>query len=459
MAYALVEQGVFSVADGATVVAGTANNLDTVTAGSGNTVQGENTSPYINATFMRCTQGGANQNNSWYDWGSGETDPCWIWNFRYQNAPSATTVIGRDFNGIAGAGTILKSMLITTTNKFQVGEQSPTQTVSSTASLTPGQWYTVVERYVVATGAYTAFVYAQNSLTVAASVSMTMATGYSFRSRRIGISTASSGIGNLDFDYANFTIGNGGTGPRPDISFSAPVVTADADLDRVAGASAATHASAAVSGDTIATLTAAFTSLPPGVSAPSLSGTATGTGTASANLTSTFTATVAGWYGVTFTATSTSGALVHTDLQMVYVSPVVGDPVPKRSVSTVGYSNIGGAGSLFAALGDSNDATYAESPSSPSVAAYVDEFYGPYGMTGMKYNPKLVKDGADPMTVTVKLYKSNQAGVATGSALYTQNVTVTTSASTPDVIADGTALAALSQADRREVCWRTTGAI
>lgn len=462
MAYSLVEAGTFTVADGATVTAGSSNNLDTVTPGSGNTQQGENTSPYISSTFLRFTQGGANQNNSWWDWGSGITDPGSVMNVRYQTTPSATTTIIRDFDGVAGAGTVMRSIGITTTSKLQAIEVGPTnvnQSVSSTASLSAGTWYTLVERYVLATGAYTLTAYPQGSTTPAATVSMTMQTGYSFRSRRIGISTASSGIGNLDMDFAKFEIGSGGFAPRPDIVIAAPVVTPSAAIDRTASTSVSVGATAAVSGDTISTMTGAFTILPSGVSAPALTGTATGTGTASASLTQTFTPTVAGWYGWTATATGASSALSGTGLQMIYVAPVVGDPVPKRGATTSGYTNVGGAANLAAALGDSNDATYAESPSGPTSAAYVDEFYGPYGMSGIKYNPKLIKVGADAMTVTVYLYKSNQSLASTGSAIYSQVVTVTTSASTPDVVADGTALAALSQADRRELCWRTIGVV
>lgn len=455
MAYSAVETGSFSVANGVTVVAGTNNTLDTVTPGAGNTITGNNSVPFITATHMRQTQAAPTITNlAWWDWGSAITDPGMYLAHRWQTTPATTTNIGRFFDGIAGAGTNLMSIAITSTGKLQVVESAGALlNVTSTASLSANTWYAFLIRYVVGTGAFTMNAYTQGSTTVAATVSGTMATGYSFRSYRFAVGTASSGMGYLDTDFGVAQIGSGGFAPRADVSISAPTVTADAAIDRVASASVSVHASASVSGDLISTLTGAFTVLPPGVTAPTLTGSATGTGTTSANLTQTFTPTVAGWYGWTATATGSSSGLSSTGLQMVYVSPVVGDPVPVRSVTSVGYSNIGGAASLLAALTDANDATLAESPSSPTGTSRVDVFMGPYGASGIKFNPKGVKVGADVTTRTVALYKSTQAGVRTGSPVYSTSYTLSTTAATPDVIVDGAGLAALSTADRREVCW------
>lgn len=461
MVYALVEAGAFSVANTVAVVAGTNNNLDTVVTGTGNTTTGSNATTYLSSTFMRQTQGTpfTNQNNAWWDWGSGLTDYGMRWSMRIQALPSTTTSVRRFFDGIAGAGTVIGGLAITSTGKLQYVETPTGLSVTSTASISIGQWYTIQKRYIGTTGALTINAYAQGSTTVAASISMTVATGYSARSCRIGVSTASSGMGYLDTDFNQDEIGSGGTPGRPDVALSAPTVTADAAIDRVASASVSVHASAGVSGDLVDTFTGAFTTLPPGATAPTLSGTATGLGTTSASLTQTFTPTVAGWYVWTASAHGASSGQTTTDTQAIYVSPTVGNPVPVRSVTSVGYSNIGGAANLLAALTDANDTTLAESPSAPNGTSRIDIFMGPYGSSGIKFNPKSIKVGSDAVTRTVACYKSTQAGVRTGSAVYSTTFTLSTSAATPDVIVDGTGLAALSTADRREICWSVSDSI
>jgi len=88
-------------------------------------------------------------------------------------------------------------------------------------------------------------------------------------------------------------------------------------------------------------------------------------------LSRTFTPTVAGVYTFRLTATDNLGTSSSDDVQ-VTVRGV--QATPSTLVSNAGgWTNQGGASSLVAALADSSDATYAETPDNPSAAAHVVE--------------------------------------------------------------------------------------
>ncbi len=462
MVYAAVAannaEGGTNTTDVSTANSGGASGLaySSVTPGAGNTTKYDSTDVYLGTMSIKATQGTpfTAQNNTWWDWGTGLTDPGGRFAYKWDAASAIpSTAVRRWFNGINGAGTILVSMGITSTGKLQIIEtNNANQVAESTASLSAATWYTFLWRYVQATGVFTINAYTKGSTTVAATVTMNMLTGYSFRSDRRGLSTANSGMGALHWDDEE--IGTGGFAGRNDVAVSAPTANTDADIDRTAGTTVTVHGVAGVSGDQISALTGSFTILPAGVSAPALTGTATGLNTANADLSQTFTPPAAGWYGWTLDATGSSTGQHGTDTQMIYVSPVVGNAVPLRSVNSVGYVNVGGAASLLIAATDSSDATYAESPPSPVGTSYIEYRFGPYGSSGIKFNPRGVKVGADATTRTVALYKNTG-----GAPVYTTSFVLSTTAAAPDVIVDGAGLAQLSTVDRRELVWRITDTI
>jgi hypothetical protein len=428
-----------------------------VTPGTGNTTTFDTTDVYLGTVSYKATQGSpfTAQNNTWWDWGVGITDPGGRFAKKWDAASAIpSTVVHRWFNGANGAGTILASMGITSTGKLQIVEtNNANQVVDSTGTLSASTWYTFLWRYVETTGVFTINAYAKGSTTVAATVTMNMLTGYSFRSDRRGVSTANSGMGALHWDDEE--IGQGGFAGRNDVAVSAPTISPDAAIDRVASASITVHANASVAGDLISAFTGSFTSIPAGASAPALTGTATGLNSSSASLTQTFTPSVPGWYTWTATATGSSTGQTGTGSQVVYVSPVVGQAVPLRSVNSVGYVNVGGAVSLAAAATDGLDTTYAESPQSPNGTSYVEYRMGPYGSSGIKFNPRGVKVGADATTRTVSLYKTSNLT----TPVYTTSFVLSTTIAAPDVIVDGTGLAQLSTVDRRELVWRISDSI
>jgi hypothetical protein len=428
-----------------------------VVAGTGNTVIFDNTDVYLGTLSYKATQGSpfTAQNNTWWDWGAGLTDPGGRFAKKWDAASAIpATTLHRWFNGANGAGTILATFNVTSSGRMQIIDGAGVQiSESASAALSAGTWYTFLWRYDVATGIFTLTAYAKGSTTVSATATLNLATGLAFRSDRRGISTASSGMGALHWDDEE--IGTGGYPGRNDVAVSAPTVAPAAGIDRVASTSVTVQATASVAGDLISAMTGSFTSLPPGVSAPALTGSATGLGTSNASLTQTFTPPAPGWYTWTADATGSSTGQHGVGSQTVYVSPIVGQQVPLRSVNSVGYVNVGGAASLQVAATDSNDATYAESPASPNGASYIEYRMGPYGSSGIKFNPRGVKVGADVTTRTVSLFKTTNLT----TPVYTESYVLSTTASAPDIIVNGNGLAQLSTIDRRELVWRISDTI
>lgn len=146
---------------------------------------------------------------------------------------------------------------------------------------------------------------------------------------------------------------------------AAPSVTVGADQTVSPGT--VTLTATATDDGTIASLTGAWVTLPDGVSAPTLTGSATGTGTASASLTQTATLTEPGVYAWSATATDDDGA-TGTDGTVITVQATT---VGMASVTdnSGAWTNEGGATDLAAAVSDGSATTYAESPDNPSGAA------------------------------------------------------------------------------------------
>lgn len=155
----------------------------------------------------------------------------------------------------------------------------------------------------------------------------------------------------------------------------APVVTVAASQSVQVGATATISWSGSDSDGTIASYNISRTSGPG--SAPTLSGSGT-------SRTATF--ATQGTHVYTITATDNGGAVSTPVTHTVYVTDSTARPT--SLVTNPGaYANVGGAGSIPAALADESDTTYAESPENPAGASFTVDF---------------LPIGSGPITVTTR---------------------------------------------------------
>jgi hypothetical protein len=185
-------------------------------------------------------------------------------------------------------------------------------------------------------------------------------------------------------DLATDLIGPTPTGTPPTVSTSSTLTVAT-------GSTVTLTASASSVGSSIASLTVAQQS---GPASPTLSGSGTAT-----PATRTFTAGTPGTYVFLWTATDGNG-LTGSASQTVYVTTTSARPDLVIS-NPGGYTNVGGATTLDAAVADSSDTTYIESPQAPS---------------GSAITLRLQPQPSGPVTITPRHQKSD--ATATITALY-----------------------------------------
>jgi hypothetical protein len=178
-------------------------------------------------------------------------------------------------------------------------------------------------------------------------------------------------------------------GPTP--AGTPPTVSATSIVTVASGSTATLSATASVTGATLSSLTVAQQTGPTTV-------TLSGSGTTSP-ASRTFSTVVPGTYTFLWTATDSNG-LTGSAAQTVYVTTTSARPDAVIS-NPGGYTNVGGASSLQAAVADSSDVTYIESPQAPS---------------GSAITLRLQPQPSGPVTVTPRHQKSD--ATATITALY-----------------------------------------
>jgi len=183
----------------------------------------------------RMNQAAANQITTYIDLASPETGIfAWREYFRYQNTP-VNTVVRRfypDSTHAVNAG----SMTITSTNRMQFvegGAGTPLSVTSTGTAMTPGSYYAGMGKIDLAANTFTYTLYplasATQVFTITGTLGADMAAATGLQSMRVGINTATSGIGNYELG-GDTAVGNGGFLPRTDISNVLPVAGAGADV-------------------------------------------------------------------------------------------------------------------------------------------------------------------------------------------------------------------------------------
>ena len=140
---------------------------------------------------------------------------------------------------------------------------------------------------------------------------------------------------------------------------SAPTASAGVNRTVAVGSPITVTGTSSDSDGTIVSRSWTFTSLPPGVTAPSLTGATTESVT--------FTPSTAGRYVLSYTVTDDGGLTASASVK-VFV-PGLSVNVIEVTANTGGWTNAGGAANFSAALSDSNDATQAQSPTASGFSA------------------------------------------------------------------------------------------
>lgn len=234
-----------------------------------------------------------------------------------------------------------------------------TVTTSSTGLWTAGTWHRLSLTFNITAGTAELKVYAGDSLSALATLSVTGGTATG-TTTAIDVGVLTNGLSSTwvtQFDSVQMEDASSSElGPYIPAANVAPVPSAGTDQNVNTGATVTLTGSATDSDGTVASTSWTQIDGP----AVSLSGT---------GLTRTFTPTVAGIYTFRFSATDDDGSTA-TDDMVVNVRGV--NAVPNALTSNAGgWTNQGGAASLVAAVGDSNDSTFAETADNPSGDAHV----------------------------------------------------------------------------------------
>lgn len=267
------------------------------------------------------------------------------------------------------------SLSVDTDNKLRVRGRSGTLLKQFATALTANTWYRIEFETDIgtdtSTGKLNVRYYALDGTTpaetayTATGLDLRGAAGASYARLHLGDNSATTYAIKAGYDDLKYVTGTmTAVGP---VGNSAPTVTAGPAQTVRPGDTVTLTATGGDSDGTVASLTGAITTYPPGVTPPTLTGSATGTGTASASLTQTTTFTEPGTYAWTSTITDDQGA-TGTDTTVVTVLGLDVHPV-SVSDNAGAWTNQGGAASIVDALSDDDDATYAESPDNPTSKA------------------------------------------------------------------------------------------
>lgn len=146
-----------------------------------------------------------------------------------------------------------------------------------------------------------------------------------------------------------------------------PSVSAGSDKTVTVNTSVSQTGTATDSDGTIVSTAWSFTSVPPGVTPPTISGAST--------LTATFTPVTAGIYVLRLIATDDDGA--NTPSSATIYVPASSVSIVSVTENSGAWVNQGGAANIQTALSDGSGATYVESPASPSTEATLTSRFGP----------------------------------------------------------------------------------
>lgn len=377
----------------------------TADVGSGNTwvqrVLGDGT---------RCwelTQGGANKNQLKIASLPAGTSYLWMTGQIWLGAlPGASGPLARFFVDTGWVTPGIDPYAVTTSGKVWIRDGvAGTQSANSTPVLPTATWVQLTTVYDPATNTATTTFYTVGSTSPILSVSYSIATDTELKSVIVGIMTASTG---LTLRMRKFIIGNSGSPVREDVVAAAPVVSLAAGKNYYRSITA---------GDTITDLsftatdsdspitghTASVVAKPTGVTAPTLSGSATGTGTSSTALTVSATFPAPGTYDIGSSATdgTRTSNVAH---YIIDVAPAVGGVAPLRASTSPNATLYGTPANGTVGQADGDDATGWEGPNGATLV--VEDQTGPLGPNGIGCRIRAFKVGSGTCTLHTELWNA-----------------------------------------------------